>query len=284
MMSSMNGQKEDKLKRLIETVPPGFLVDTRTLTRWDISRQLSSNYVRSGWLEHPLHGLYRRPFTRGHRPNAEREWKIPVLSAQWIMHYSFHVAATTALELHGYSHYLRLSGPGKLYVHGTVPTWLSRLALEAELVHRQGSLFGDETLGVENTDFSIEDTNSPELGESPWLWPMRQSSPERALLETLDEVPRHETFHLMDVMFQSMTNVRPTLMMQLLQSCRSIKTKRLFFAFADRHAHAWRKYLNHNDVDLGTGDRMLVEGGKLHPTYRITMPAEFVGSEAGNGA
>lgn len=280
----MSGQKEDKLKNLLETLPPGFLVDSRWLTSWGISRQLASTYVHSGWLERPLQGLYRRPFTRGHNPDAERDWKIPVLSAQWIMHYNFHVAGTTAMELQGYSHYLRLSGPGKLYVHGDVPSWLSKLKLRAKLVHRQGSLFGDNRLGVENADFSLEEENARNLGESPWLWPMRQSSPERALLETINEVPRHESFHLVDVMFQSMANVRPKLMMQLLGNCRSVKTKRLFFAFADRHAHAWRKYVDHTQVDLGSGDRMLVEGGKLHPTYRITMPAEFVGSEVNDGA
>lgn len=280
----MSGQKEDKLKNLLATMPPGFLVDSRSLTSWGISRQLASTYVHSGWLERPIQGLYRRPFTRGHNPNVERDWKIPVLSAQWIMHYGFHVAGTTAMEQQGYSHYLRLSGPGKLYVHGDMPNWLSKLEFRAQLVHRQGTLFGDAKLGVENTNFSLQEKSTPDVGESPAQWPMRQSSPERALLETIDEVPRHESFHLVDVMFQSLENVRPKLMMQLLRDCRSVKTKRLFFAFADRHAHAWRKYLDHTQVDLGSGDRMLVEGGKLHPTYRITMPAEFVGREASDGA
>lgn len=73
---------------------------------------------------------------------------------------------------------------------------------------------------------------------------MAMSSPERALLETIDETPNHESFHNLDVLFQSMGNVRPKLMMQFLQMCRSIKTKRLFFVFADRHAHAWRKYID----------------------------------------
>lgn len=283
-MSSMSGQRTDKLKNLLETVPPGFLVDSRWLNEQNISRQLASNYAISGWLERLSQGLYRRPFTRGHNPDVERDWKIPVLSAQWIMHYSFHVAGTTAMEQHGYTHYLRLSGPGTLYVHGDVPTWLSKLHFRAKLVHRQGSLFGDAALGVENNDFSLEEENQQDLGESPSLWPMRLSSPERALLETIDEVPRLESFHLVDVLFQSMANVRPKLMTQLLCECRSIKTKRLFFAFADRHAHAWRKYIDRSLIDLGSGDRMLVEGGKLHPTYRITMPAEFVTNETRNGS
>jgi hypothetical protein len=69
-----------------------------------------------------------------------------------------------------------------------------------------------------------------------------------------------------------------------LKMCRSIKTKRLFFVFADRHAHTWRKYIDESGIDLGSGDRMLVEGGKLHKRYRITLPAEFVSMGEQDGA
>jgi hypothetical protein len=57
--------------------------------------------------------------------------------------------------------------------------------------------------------------------------------------------------------------------------CRSIKVKRLFFFFADRHQHAWLKYLDKNAVDLGKGKRMLVPGGRLDPTYQITVPGDL---------
>jgi len=56
-----------------------------------------------------------------------------------------------------------------------------------------------------------------------------------------------------------------------------VKVKRLFFFFADRHRHAWLKHLKKDEVDLGTGKRMLVKGGKLDPTYQITVPGDFHG-------
>jgi hypothetical protein len=279
----MTGQTGSKLKNLLQTIPPGFLMDSRWLEAHGIYRQLAQSYLQAGWLERPLQGLYRRPFTDGSRESAARDWKIPVLSAQWIMHYKFHVAATTAMELHGFTHYLRMSGPRRLYVHGDAPKWLPKLELNDEVLWRQGSLFQDLETGVENKDFSIEG-GGPNLPLSPWEWPVRMSSPERALLETIDETPNHESFHQLDMLFQSMGNIRPKLMSQLLRMCRSIKTKRLFFVFADRHAHAWRKYIDESAIDLGSGDRMLVEGGKLHRRYRITLPAEFVSTGEQDGA
>ena len=279
----MTGQNSTKLKNLLDTLPPGFLVDSPWLEEHGIYRQLAQSYLQAGWLERPLQGLYRRPFTLGGSPGAERDWKIPVLSALWLMHFKFHVAATSALELHGFTHYVRMSGPSKLYLHGDAPSWPPKLDLTAEIVVRQGSLFQDSKTGVENTDFLLE-SGAPDLAASPWDWPIAMSSPERALLETIDETPNNESFHNLDVLFQSMGNVRPKLMMQLLQMCRSIKTKRVFFVFADRHAHAWRKYIDESAIDLGSGDRMLVKGGKLHKRYRITLPAEFVGTERQDGA
>ena len=107
---------------------------------------------------------------------------------------------------------------------------------------------------------------------SPWRWPLKVSSPERAILEALDALPAHATFDNLDMIFQGLANLRPRRLMTLLRACRSIKVKRLFFVFADRHAHAWRKHLDKSAIDLGSGPRALAKGGKLHPVYRIYVP------------
>jgi glycine/D-amino acid oxidase-like deaminating enzyme len=52
----------------------------------------------------------------------------------------------------------------------------------------------------------------------------------------------------------------------------SVKVKRLFFFFADRHQHAWLERLDRDAIDLGEGKRMLVKGGKLNKPYQITVP------------
>jgi hypothetical protein len=51
-----------------------------------------------------------------------------------------------------------------------------------------------------------------------------------------------------------------------------VKVKRLFLWFAERHSHAWLPKLDRKDIDLGSGKRMLVRGGKLDPKFNITVP------------
>jgi hypothetical protein len=70
-------------------------------------------------------------------------------------------------------------------------------------------------------------------------------------------------------------SLSPNRLSKLLADCKSIKVKRLFFFFADRHNPAWRKRLNSEEFDLGSGDRMLAKGGRLDPTYRITVPEDL---------
>ena len=72
-----------------------------------------------------------------------------------------------------------------------------------------------------------------------------------------------------------MTSLRPQRVGMLLRHCRSIKAKRLFLALAERHAHAWLAHVPMEGVDLGTGKRSLVPGGRLDPTYQITLPGDL---------
>ena len=86
-----------------------------------------------------------------------------------------------------------------------------------------------------------------------WLWPVRCSSPERAILEALDELPGSASFEHLDRIFEGLVSLRPEPLMTLLAACRSVKVRRLFFVFADRHGHSWRKYLDAERVAFGSG-------------------------------
>jgi hypothetical protein len=68
----------------------------------------------------------------------------------------------------------------------------------------------------------------------------------------------------------------PRRLQQLLADCRSIKVKRLFVWFAERHNHAWLKKLDRAAIDLGRGKRMLVRGGKFDTKFNITVPETLV--------
>lgn len=271
----MNGQKQSNLQILLENVPPGFIVDSGWLEAKGIGRRSAYDYVKAGWLERLAHGVFRRPMPRD-QPGPV-DWRTCILSLQHIMNYPIHVGAVTALALHGYSHYLQVGDSAPAWLYGAdIPKWLSKLPLNASLELRRPSLFSDPVIGVTETS---DDRESVSGGAAPWSWSIRMSTPERAILEALDELPERESFDKLDMVFEGLTTLRPKLLRSLMRDCRKIKVKRLFFVFADRHGHAWRKRLDPDDFDLGRGDRALVKGGRIHSSYRIVVPEEFAASE-----
>jgi len=125
---------------------------------------------------------------------------------------------------------------------------------------------------------SPEDSGFTEQTWGHWKYPLIVSTPERAILELLNDVPNSETFHQADVLMEGLRNLSPRRLQWLLADCRSVKVKRLFFWFADRHSHAWLQKLDRTGIDLGKGKRMLVRGGKLDTKYNITVPESLDGS------
>ncbi|MYB33531.1 MAG: hypothetical protein F4X92_00070 [Gammaproteobacteria bacterium] len=276
----MNGQKYKNIKILLESVPAGFFVDSAWLERHGIGRRSSYYHVKRGWLERIHRGVFRRPVPCPSKPNI-LDWKPCLLSMQHIMEYTLHVGGTSALALQGHIHYLHLGNNDTVWVYGDdMPNWLSRIPLNAKLETRSRSLFSDVP------DLCISEQNDQRNTASaslPWDWTLTMSTPERAILEALDELPNYESFHNLDMVFESLTNLRPRRLAELLNLCKKIRVVRLFFVFADRHDHAWRKRLDPQEFNLGTGDRALVKGGKIHPRYRIVVPDEFVKVGSGDG-
>lgn len=276
-MSIMTGQKYGNVKNLLEAVPPGFIVDSAWLEANGIGRRSVYDYVQQGWLERLARGVFRRPAPRA-LASEKIDWKSCVLSMQHIMRYPVHLGGMTALALQGHNHYLALGDKAPVWLYGAdVPNWLKKLPLDAPLEIRSRNLFTDPELGKAEARGEQRPDNT---GSLPWDWALRMSAPERAVVEALDELPDHESFHNLDMAFEGLTTLRPKLLASLLNDCRKIKVRRLFFVFADRHGHAWRKRLNPEDFDLGRGDRALVKGGRIHPRYRIVVPETF--AEAGN--
>jgi hypothetical protein len=191
------------------------------------------------------------------------------------------VGGRSALEQHGFAHYLAPSGPKELHLYGdeTLPGWASRLKLDARLVFHNSKALFKAGLACGSLP-SIADRELAQRGfiRQPWghhEWPLVMSAPERAILELLNELPQHETFHQADMLVDGLRNLRPRLLQRLLEECRSIKVKRLFLWFAERHGHAWLNKLDRNAIDLGRGKRMLVRGGRLDTKYKITVPGDL---------
>jgi hypothetical protein len=273
----MAKQKASKLNWLERNLPEGLVVDASWLTAHRYSTSLRSQYLAAGWLEQPTRGVYRR--TRG-----SLSWQQVVISLQALLGWSVVIGGRTALELQGYAHYLpRQTSAVHLYGPKRPPKWLNHLRLGTRFVyHNDRVLFDKMTLGNElpglNWMPGEAAANSDSLVVQPWgqwNWPLVLSTPERAVLELLNELPHRESFHQADVLMEGLVNLSPRRLQKLLEDCRSIKVKRLFFFFADRHSHAWAKRLDKKAISFGEGKRMLVKGGKLNRAYQITVPEEM---------
>lgn len=267
-----------KLNRLEKTLPEGLLVDATWLEREGYSRALRSQYVSAGWLEQPTRGVFRR--SRG-----SVGWEQVVISLQTLLGHPVSVGGRTALELQGYAHYLSHAQKAvHLYSDDKLPSWLHKLPLEQQFItHNRLRLFPPVKIPPEGISLDaglLEEGGFLEQGLriirwGQWNWPLVVSTPERACLELLEELPHSETFHMADVMMEGMANLSPRRMQTLLESVKSIKVKRLFFFFAERHGHKWLGRIDKDKIDLGHGKRVLVSGGKLDPEFLITVPKEF---------
>jgi len=156
-----------------------------------------------------------------------------------------------------------------LYAQSNLPAWLRNLS-QPKLVFHTSRMFNS----------NADDTGLEEMKMDGGRFSVLVSRPERAVLELLADVPDRESFEEADKLMESLANLSPSRVMQLLDGCKSVKAKRLFLWLADRHGHAWFQKMDTDKVNLGSGKRMLVKGGRLVPKYWITVPVEMVdGSE-----
>ena len=284
ILSTMDVRTSQKLNYLQRLLPEGLVVDAAWLEAQGYSRGLRSHYLASGWLEQPARGSYRRP-------GGKLLWQHVVVSLQGLLQLPVVVGGRTALELHGFSHYASSTGPREVHLYGEKPPpgWVLKLALDQRLIfHRARRLFQTHSVADQAGSMSWKPQEqcftvaAPPGGGSltrltwgQWDWPLELSTPERAILELLDEVPGRETFHQADKLMESLRTLSPLRLQRLLEECRNVKVKRLFLWFATRHGFQWLPQLEHERIDLGKGKRMLVRGGILDPTYLITVPKDM---------
>jgi hypothetical protein len=264
------------LNRLERDFPEGLLADTAWFGERGYSRQLLNHYVSAGWLEQPARGVYRRP-------RGTLSWQQAVISLQTLLGQPLALGGQTALDLQGYSHYLAF-GQREVHLYGlkALPKWLGELDLDVRFYrHDDKRLFKQKATirvkpnGTDGLTASVAGEGITTMAWGQWNWPLSLSSVERAYLELLDQVPGRVSFDLADKVMESLANLSPKKLQPLLVDCRSVKAKRLFFFFADRHQHAWVKHLDRKTMDFGKGKRVLAKGGRLEKRYLITVPEEL---------
>lgn len=244
-----------KLNELLRRWPKSTVAVQPWLREQGIPRQLADRYCRSKWMERIGHGAYQRVGDQVRLLGA-------VYALQYQLRLPVHVGGKTALQLQGYAHFIPMRDLPRVHLYGQpgrpLPAWFKRRPWESEVRFHLVRLFpGKPELGLTKKDTESITT--------------RMSAPERAALELVDLVPKEQSFSEARLLMEGLPSLRPELVQELLESCRSVKAKRLFLFLAEEANHPWVKDLDLSKVDLGKGNRSIVKGGKLDPKYQITV-------------
>jgi len=252
----MTTHNDTKLKKLFKLLYPNNVITSSLLDSNGISRHLRRYYQESGWIEPIGRGAYKKP-------GDTIEWQAGVNALQNQLNIRVHVGGLTALALHGFSHYFRISKE-TLYLFSQLqirlPQWFMDYNWKVDLFLKTTS-FLPETGGIKEMDIKEIKINV--------------STPERAIFEYLYLAPQHADLVECYQVLEGLVNLKPKLLNDLLIACNSIKVKRIFLYMAEKANHQWFQFLKLDIIDIGIGDRMIIENGVYNSKYKITIPKEL---------
>ena len=248
---------QSKINRLMQEYPKGLVL----LSSWLVSKgypyELQQQYRKSGWLKSIGNGAMLKSGDPFLLPGA-----LAALQSQ--ANINIHLGGRSALELNGIAHYLQLGSPEvTLFAPGKtkLPTWFINKKWDVGYKIFRTTLFKSETVGlVDHQDAGID---------------IKISSLGRAMMECISLCPHEFSLNEAYELMEGLSTLRPKQVQELLEECKSIKTKRLFLYFAERAGHSWFKYIDKMKIDLGSGKRSLANRGVLVQEYNLVLPKEL---------
>jgi len=244
-----------KINQLMKEWPKGTVMTLDHLKQKSINSDLIKRYRRSGWIESVGRAAYKLA-------GDELELAGGLYAVQNQLKQKIHIGARTALEMKGYAHYL---GPGirKVFIFGQsgeyLPEWFKKYDWPVDYYYTTTNLF------PENMPSSFTKSKYKDID-------ITISTPERAALEMLHLIPVKQGFDEAFKIIESLTTLRPDLIQNLLEKCRSVKVKRLFLYMSEEENHLWFSDLNLDRINLGSGKRSVIKDGQLNNKYNITVP------------
>ncbi len=224
-----------------------------------VSPQLVQKYKETGWLAPLGRGAWIRA---GTRPTM-----LGAICALQRIPLNIYPAGRTALELQGRAHYVSVGQAPVLHVSMNssqrLPDWFRKLDFTKNLqIINATALF--------NPVFaSLLELQSEGIA-------INVSSPERAMVEYCQLLPKHADFEEARQLMEGLPTLRPRLLQSTLQACKSVKAKRLFLALASTVKHGWYQDLNLDEIGLGSSNRILPIAGVPHPKFGITVPETWI--------
>jgi hypothetical protein len=245
---------QSKISNLMQADPKGLVMLSSWLVANGYSHELQQQYRRSGWLK----SIGKGAMLKSGDPYL-LSGALAALQSQ--ANLALHVGGRTALALQGQAHYLQLAtSEVTLFTPGStkLPKWFLNNKWDSEYTLFNVTLFKNDDIGL---------IDYPDSGIT-----MKIATTCRSMMECLSICPKE--FSLMEAyeLMEGLTTLRPNHVQDLLEGCTSIKTKRLFLYFAERAKHSWFKYIDTSKIDLGSGNRSLVENGSFISKYLLVLP------------
>lgn len=253
----MSTENQTKINHLLQTQPSGVVLLSSWLKEKGYSLDLQKRYRRNNWLQSIGSGANIRTADK-----VDYMGGLYALQSQKGMH--VHIGARSAIALLGKAHYLDLS-KHKVILFGErgeqLPRWFSRHNWGIQIEYHQTSFLPPEEglTKYQNNNFSILISNAA-----------------RAIMECLYLVPEKQELSECYEIMESLNNLRPDKVQNLLEKCSSVKVKRLFLYLAEKVNPAWFGFLDLKSIKLGTGKRSIGKNGIYIPKYQIVVPKEMV--------
>lgn len=253
----MSSDLGTKINHLLKNWPQGTVAVSSWLEEQGVSQQLTYKYEQTDWVKSIGHGAFIKS---GDQVN----WQGALYAVQKQLALPIHIAAKTALELHGHTHFVS-TGKGQLvFLFGTpvskLPTWFRRQNWDVNIEYVRTHFLSSISPAIGLTEIN-QDSFS-----------LCVSSRERAILEALYLVPNQQSYEEVKLLMEGLDTLRPNILQFFLEQCESIKVKRLFMHLAEASNHAWVNKINPTKIDFGKGKRVIVKGGIFDPKYKITVP------------
>lgn len=254
----MTSRLPSKINQVLQAWPKGTVATQTWLTERGVSRKLANWHVGSGWLARFGNRAYIRP-------ENNVDWRGGLYALQAQLNKTVHVGALSSLELQGRAHFVPLGARKSIILISDrteqLPIWFRQHPWRASLSHHCAMLFNSlpeaATTRLKCDGFEI-----------------LMSSAERAIMEQIHlSRQNHDIDHVHELM-RGLGFLRPVVVQELLEACRSVKVKRFFLWSAETSHHVWFERLNVSRIALGSGKRQIYKQGQLDHKYRITVPPQ----------
>jgi len=222
-----------KLNKLYTRLPSGSPVTSGQLADMGISADLAIHYARAGWLKRLARGVYCRP--------GETLSLHPSLLILQQHTAGLHVGGKTALEWYGVRQYVSQQA-AVMYLYG----WVT-MRLPDWFVRNFPSEYHRKRLFVEKPALMLGVSGFENRENAPLV-----STPERGLLELLDEVGVRQPLQEAKEIAEGTYNLRADVLTDLLKRCTSIKTVRLCLQLGRELSLPWAGKLDEAVLPKGS--------------------------------